>query len=128
MVVDLGRPLIVVVEDEMLVSMLASDILQELGCDVLETQTAKACLDLLAKGTVAPAGIMIDLGLPDMPGQLLIGELRQSGMPLKLIVASGRSASELEGAFTADEHLTVIGKPYTHDDVKRALLKLGILQ
>jgi CheY-like chemotaxis protein len=127
MVVDLGRPLIVVVEDEMLVSMLASDILQELGCDVLETQTGKACLDLFAQKQVTPAAVMIDLGLPDMPGQTLIGELRQASAPLKIIVASGRSASELEGTFAADEHLTVIGKPYTHDDVKRALVKLGIL-
>lgn len=128
MVADLGRPLIVVVEDEMLVSMLASDILQELGCDVLETQTAKGCLEVMKTGRVTPAGVMIDLGLPDMPGQDLIGELRQTGAPLKIIVASGRSASELEGAFSGDEFLTVIGKPYTYDDVKQALARLGIIE
>ena len=64
------------VEDELLVAMVAMDALDELGFQVLEAASAARALELAQahQGTIAFA--IVDLGLPDRDGVDLIRRIR----------------------------------------------------
>jgi CheY-like chemotaxis protein len=60
------------VEDEALVAMVAADSLNELGYDVIEVATARAALDCAYPDCAKFDLAVIDMGLPDRPGDELI--------------------------------------------------------
>src|SRR6266700_440631 len=67
---------VLLVEDEALVAMVAAETLIELGFDVVEAATARAALDHAGADHAEFEFAVIDLGLPDRPGEELIAELK----------------------------------------------------
>jgi len=75
---------VLLVEDEALVAMIAVDSLIELGCEVVEASTARAALEHAAHDLAQFEFAVIDLGLPDRPGEELKEqpEIKKQGIPL----------------------------------------------
>lgn len=113
------------VEDEVLVAMVAVDALDELGFRVLEAGSAGQALQLAEdnKGLIDVA--LVDLGLPDRPGEKLVGELRSLYPQLPIIVASGKGASAVDPALQALCNLIIMPKPYDFEDLRAAVERLG---
>src|SRR5271163_4204565 len=67
---------ILVVEDEALIQMLAAEYLEELGFKTEVAGSASAAKSKLAllKGELVAA--IVDMGLPDVTGDALVGEMR----------------------------------------------------
>jgi DNA-binding response OmpR family regulator len=109
------------VEDEVLVAMVATEALEELGFRVLEAASAARALELAAahKDTIAVA--MIDLGLPDRPGEELIRELRTLYPALPIIIASGKGAGAIDASLKSLRKLAIITKPYDFGDLRAAI-------
>ena len=84
-----GPPRILLVEDEVLVRMVASDQLEDLGYRVETAGSATEAMNKvkLMEGDIALA--IVDIGLPDIKGDVLVGELRARHPDLPIIVASG---------------------------------------
>ncbi len=112
------------VEDEMLVAMVAVDALDELGFHVLEAASAAQALQLADdnKGQINVA--LIDLGLPDLPGEKLVSELRSLYPRLPIIVASGRGADSVDAGLQSLSNLIMLPKPYDFDDLRAAIERL----
>jgi FixJ family two-component response regulator len=73
----------------------------------------------LMEGDIALA--IVDIGLPDIKGDVLVGELRARHPALPIIVASGYDDPDLRRRFAGDSRVTFIHKPYTQDDLRRAV-------
>ena len=71
-----GPPRILLVEDEVLVRMVATDQLEDLGYRVETAGSATEAMNKvkLMEGDIALA--IVDIGLPDIKGDVLVGELR----------------------------------------------------
>ena len=71
-----GPPRILLVEDEVLVRMVATDQLEDLGYRVETAGSATEAMNKvkLMEGDLALA--IVDIGLPDIKGDVLVGELR----------------------------------------------------
>ncbi len=112
------------VEDELLVAMVAVDALDELGFRVLEAGSAGHALQLAEdnKGLINVA--LVDLGLPDLPGEKLVSELRSLYPQLPIIVASGRGAGSVDADLQALDNLIIMPKPYDFEDLRLALERL----
>jgi len=112
------------VEDELLVAMAATEALEELGFGVLEAASAASAMELAAahKGTIAFA--MIDLGLPDRPGEELVRELRVLYPALPIIIASGKGASSIDPNVKSLRNLAVVTKPYDFEDLRAAIERI----
>jgi CheY-like chemotaxis protein len=100
---EIGSPMrrVLLVEDEALVAMIAADSLNELGYDVTEVGTARAALDCAHSDCAKFDFAVIDIGLPDRPGEHLISDLRKLCPDLPIIVASGYGEGELRRKFEA---------------------------
>jgi DNA-binding response OmpR family regulator len=70
--------------------------------------------------------VIIDVGLPDRPGDALADELRTKWAELPIIIASGRDANEFAKRFGQDARMAVLGKPYSTEMLIDALRKVGV--
>src|SRR6185312_9916331 len=116
---------ILVVEDELLVRMFAVDALEDAGFRVLQAGTAAEALQAL-QGSPDVRAALVDIGLPDRPGQELAAEIRALRADLPIVIASGRSGRELRELFAGDQRVTVLVKPYTAPLLLDALAAVGI--
>lgn len=115
---------ILMVEDEALIRMLTTDMLEVLGFAVAEAGTAAEAMEIAA-GDQPLAAALVDLGLPDRPGDELIRDLRQARPGLPIVVATGRDAEALSPQTRALDDLTFLEKPYDLPQLEQALEGVG---
>jgi signal transduction histidine kinase/ActR/RegA family two-component response regulator len=110
---------ILLVEDDDEVARLVSEMLDQLGYDVLRTATASGALGALANGREIDL-VFSDIMMPGgMDGVGLARELRHRRPHLPVLLTSGHpGAAHLD---MADEGLRVLAKPYRLDDLRTAL-------
>jgi DNA-binding response OmpR family regulator len=106
------------VEDELLVAMVAMDALDELGFRVLEASSAARALELAQAHQGALAFAMVDLGLPDRPGEELVCELRGLYPTLPIIIASGKGAGAMDGEVRSLANVAFVTKPYDFENLR----------
>ena len=118
-------PAILLVEDEFLVRLFAIDALEDAGFRVLQAETAAQALQAL-RGASDVRAAVIDMGLPDRPGDQLAAEVRALHADLPIVIASGRSGRELRERFANQPRVAVLVKPYTADLLIEALATVGV--
>ena len=114
---------ILLVEDEPLISMMTAELLDDAGFAVVEAATAG---EAMRKLTDRFAAAIIDLGLPDQPGQVLTRAVRQQWPAMPVVVASGRDRHEVATVFADDDKVAAISKPYDITMLLDALRALGV--
>ena len=106
-----NRPVIVVLDASPAVRINVELLLRVLAVQVVGFGTAREFLAAVDQG-LAPACVIADLALPDMPAVTLLGELKAKGLVVPTILMSGDS----EIASTVDAMragaVTCIEKPY----------------
>jgi DNA-binding NtrC family response regulator len=116
---------ILLVEDEILIQMLAVDQLESLGFKVETAASATEAMNKIRLNDDLEAAI-VDLGLPDRKGDVLIGEMRAIYPSMPIVVASGYGEAEAQKRFNKDARMTFLAKPYAADQLKAALAALNI--
>jgi DNA-binding response OmpR family regulator len=111
---------VLLVEDEALVAMIVADGLTELGFDVVEVATVGAALDCVRTERAHFAFAVIDLGLPDRPGEELIAELKVLRPDFPIIVASGYGEEALRSRLK-EGRFAFLNKPYDLAGLKAAI-------
>jgi CheY-like chemotaxis protein len=117
---------ILLVEDEPLIRMVTAETLQDEGFSVAEAVNATEAIGIMRDGAIRLAAAIIDLGLPDRPGDVLAKEIRSLQADFPILIASGRDRSEVSRLFKDDPHVRFVGKPYTGAELVKALASLGV--
>lgn len=116
---DNARLKVLVVEDEFAIRLMTSEMLNELGHDVLEAENAAVAMKAIERNAVQV--LLVDVGLPDMPGSKLAGAVRDLHPDIRIIFATGNDAvAEMK----TDPRLSgarLLRKPYSFDDLRKAL-------
>ena len=120
-----SNPRILIVEDEVLVRMFAVDSLEDAGFKVEQAGNAAEALAKVHSLGQQLQAIVIDLGLPDRPGDAVAAEIRAILADVPILIASGRSERELKERFAVDRRIAVMVKPYTGPMLIDALAALG---
>ena len=103
---------ILIVEDEILVGFFIRTLLEERGLKVAAAATAAEALQLIEALGANLGAAIIDVGLPDTPGDQLVAPIRSKRPELPIVIATGFSETEFGRRFQADERVRVIGKPF----------------
>lgn len=115
-------PAVLLVEDNLLVSMATADMLEDLGYAVHRAADGINALQQLD----AHAGIALmiaDVGLPDMNGHQLAGRARARRPGLRVLFTTGYD--QPSGRRTPSDAFTqYLEKPYQPDDLGSALRRL----
>jgi signal transduction histidine kinase/DNA-binding response OmpR family regulator len=120
------EPRILVVEDEVLVRMLLAQTLEELGCRVEEAGTGQEALSKFADTGEALSAAIVDLGLPDQPGDEVIARMRSARPHLPIVLATGYVDQTLRQRWSDEPLFQILGKPFQPSEIKAALEGVGI--
>lgn len=120
----MGQKKALVVEDEVLIRMLAVDMLLELGYEAEEAGSAGEAIEKLKAAGADYALVFLDVGLPDRRGEELIQEIRGFAKALPLLVASGEDPAGLKAKLGKFQPIVFLGKPYDMVRLKESLASL----
>ncbi|HEX9436410.1 MAG TPA: response regulator transcription factor [Candidatus Limnocylindria bacterium] len=114
---------VLVVDDHQQIRDLVRRYLEGEGFAVLTAGTGAAALELF--GSAAPALVVLDLGLPDVPGETVLREIRTAGdTPVLILSARAGEEDRLAGlGLGADDYVT---KPFSPRELTlrvRAILR-----
>jgi signal transduction histidine kinase/two-component SAPR family response regulator len=117
---------ILIVEDEELIQIVIAGHLEDMGIEVELAGSAAEAKNklLLLNGSVDAA--IIDMGLPDVRGDALIGELRAIYPMLPIVISSGHDKTAMQDKFTGVRNIEILTKPYTQTQLRDALIGIGI--
>jgi len=112
-----GSETVLIVDDDDMIRTLGEMTLERQGYSVIATATAAECLNAFMRHRDSVDLLLLDLSLPDRPGEKLLEDIRRIKADINVIVTSGRDFEHDNGAFDilrADEYLT---KPFTIGDL-----------
>ena len=119
---------VLLIEDEALIQMLATDYLEGAGFTVDAVGSATEAMNKLALVRGGVDAAIIDLGLPDRQGDSLFREIRALYSSLPIVLATGQNLAELRSNLRNESKVAFVSKPYTEADLLGALSALGILR
>ena len=116
---------VLLVEDERKLRDLVRSYLERAGFTVLSTGSGAEALTLAASGS--PDLVVLDLGLPDIPGEAVARELRATGgVPVLMLTAKSSEEDRIRGLeLGADDYVT---KPFSPRELVlrvQAILRRG---
>lgn len=117
---------VLLVEDEPLVRMFATDALEDAGFRVEQASNGAEAMQALQRLEHELGAAVIDVGLPDRPGDEIAAEIRARLTGLPILIASGRSERELRTRFAADRRVAIVPKPYTGPTLIAMLGEMGV--
>lgn len=117
--IDIGKITILVVDDDALISMSTVDMLEDLGHDVIETNSGDSALDILKDGRAVDL-LITDYSMPRMNGAQLASAARSLRPDLPILLATGYA--ELPEGSSLD--LPRIAKPYQQSQLAAEVAKL----
>jgi len=117
---------ILLVEDEQLIQMIAIEYLEEAGFTVDAAGSASEAMNKLALAHGGVDAVIVDIGLPDRGGDVLIREMRAIHPSLPIVLATGRGTLNLKDVLGGEEKVALVTKPYTAQDLLGALRRAGI--
>ena len=109
-----AMPTILIVEDEPKLRDLLRGYFERDGMTVLTAATGAEGLSLVS--TATPDLVVLDLGLPDIPGESVVREIRKSSqLPVLVLTAKADEADRIRGLeLGADDYVT---KPFSPREV-----------
>ena len=100
---------VLVVEDERKLRDLVRSYLERAGFTVLSTGSGAEAISMAAGAS--PDLVVLDLGLPDVPGETVARELRAAGTPILMLTARSAEEDRIRGLeLGADDYVT---KPFS---------------
>jgi two-component system KDP operon response regulator KdpE len=110
----MSGPKILIVDDEPAIHRFLKSALLVNGYEVLQAMTGHDALTQVARGGLDL--VVLDLGLPDMAGEAVLAEIRQTtGLPVIVLSASGDESGKVRLLdFGADDYVV---KPFGIDEL-----------
>jgi DNA-binding response OmpR family regulator len=99
---------------------MAVEMLETLGYGALEASNGAEALALIGGGRGIDA-MIIDLGLPDQPGERVIRQVLDLRPGLPVIVATGADTVGARQGLNDCPGVNYLGKPYYFSDLEQAL-------
>lgn len=116
-----GSETVLVVEDEPTVLDLARMVLERAGYRVLAAASGRQALQIYQERGDEIDLVLLDLGLPDLDGWSCLEELLRLDQKVRVVVASGYSAAEMEKRALEAGALRYLPKPYRLDELQDAV-------
>lgn len=108
------QPVVLVVEDEVIVRLGVAAMLRDSGFEVIEAGNGGEAQTLILAG-VNPDVIFSDITMPGMDGVALAQWIEQSGVDAPIVLTSAREDSLAHAKAVCPHVRAFLGKPYDED-------------
>jgi two-component system cell cycle sensor histidine kinase/response regulator CckA len=124
-VAPLGARNILLIDDEPAVRIVTSRLLNELGHHVVTADSGQRGLELFSKQPHAIDLVVLDLTMPETPGQQVLDELRLVRRDVSVVITSGFQAQDASKLLQVPNVIGFLDKPHTLGNLKVVLAGLG---
>ncbi|MCX6539653.1 MAG: PAS domain S-box protein [Acidobacteria bacterium] len=107
-----GRPTVLIVDDEDTVRSICRQMLERLGYEVEAVGSGREAVELLRQPTIHVGCVLLDLTMPGMDGAETAAAIQQLRPDLPIVIASGYSEPEVVERLGATRVASVVQKPY----------------
>ena len=120
---DTTDKIILLVDDERMLSELLAELLESSGFNVIKVSTGKETIKVLTEEIKVDLAI-IDYYMPEMSGLETIEKIRALGFDLPIILSSG--SMQIDADFSSDKYRidSCLQKPYEFDTMLATIKKL----
>lgn len=115
------KQVVLVVEDENYMLLLVKRLLEAKGYRVLTASDGEQALELHQRHKDELAVIILDLGLPKIPGREVFLKMKETTPDLPVIVASGYLYPEVKAALLKEGARSLLEKPYNPEALLAAV-------
>ncbi|MFH0784926.1 MAG: response regulator [Pseudomonadota bacterium] len=119
-----GTETILLVDDESFIRDIGRQILTEFGYTVLSATDGESALEIYEREKEKIALIILDIIMPGMGGEQCLKKMVERHSPVKVIIASGYSASSLLGNIVGSGAADFIDKPYDVGKMLRTIRRV----
>jgi CheY-like chemotaxis protein len=120
---DFSRPIVLLVEDEVLLRMSVSACLRRRGYTVIEAHSADEACQIMVAG-VAPDALFTDISLPGSMDGIALARFARFALPnTKIIIGTAFDRLALD-ARGVGQHDALLTKPYVYDMIETTLARL----
>lgn len=121
-----NRPLhFLLVDDDPLILMSLSELIQDMGHETVDADHPTAALACLAGGLTIDV-MLTDLKLPTMSGQELAEKVRPLKPDLPIIIITGYDKQKIGNALR-DPFMRYLQKPFGKKELDNVLLSIGLI-
>ena len=114
---------ILLVDDDSIIRLVISDILTDLGYQVLTAESGKDAIKVFRLKQNQIDLVLLDLMMPEMSGADCFYQLKAIDPEVQVVIASGLVADDNLDELERDGVLDHINKPYSRDDLSRMLAR-----
>lgn len=112
---------ILVVDDEPMVLMMSSRLLESIGYTTLRASSGTEALTLFQQHPGDIHAVLLDLTMPGMDGAETFERLRQLQADLPVVISSGYASEEVAERFQGNPPNQIIQKPYLLESLREAI-------
>jgi PAS domain S-box-containing protein len=116
-----GEGLVLVVDDDPMIRMLAQAQLVKLGYEVIDACDGVEAIEAFRKRTDTISLVLLDLSMPGMDGWETLAALRALRSDIPVVIASGYDEAQAMQGLTTERPQGFLHKPYRLADLKRVL-------
>lgn len=116
-----GSGTVLLVDDEETVIGIGSEMLKELGFDVLTAMDGREALDIFKINQDKISYVILDLTMPHLDGEQTFRELRKLKPDVKVIMSSGYNEQEVTQRFAGKGLAGFIQKPYKFSSLRNVV-------
>jgi PAS domain S-box-containing protein len=120
-----GSGTVLLVDDEETVIAIGTEMLKELGFDVLTAMDGREALEVFTQQQDKICCVILDLTMPHMDGEQAFRELRLLAPDVKVIMSSGYNEQEINQRFAGKGLAGFIQKPYKLSMLKEVILNVN---
>ena len=118
---------ILLVDDEAVIRVTTSKILEQLGYDVITAIDGVAAVQTFREQADHIVCVLLDLTMPRMGGEEALNELRKIRSDIPVLLSSGFNEQEVTQLFTGQRNAGFIQKPFRVAQLAEALQKVMAL-
>ncbi len=115
-----GSEKILVVEDDLEVLHVVTEVLRSLGYEVISASDGREALDIIRESPLVQL-VLSDVVMPRMGGRELMEQARLLRPGLRFLLTSGYSENAVHHGFVLDPRINFISKPYGMDSLARKI-------
>jgi CheY-like chemotaxis protein len=118
---DLEGATVLLVEDEKLLRHVGKEMMQKLGCTVIEAENGLEAVDAFKRHRDDISLVVLDLVMPKMDGSETFRELRKMDPEVKILIATGFTDDDVVDQLLADGAAGFVEKPFTKETLAEAV-------
>jgi two-component system chemotaxis response regulator CheY len=115
----MGKPVVLIVEDNQLTRTMLRDALKDVACDIVEVHDGEEAVGILEKSP--PAVMLLDLVLPKKSGSEVLKMVKEKRLGTRVLIITSMDTPTMAEQSHDDGAHGFIGKPFHPLEVRNAV-------